>query len=650
MTDKLPTSPSRLRRSIAARLAAVSTLAMLLTLGASLGIVSWQLWQQGLEEGQARLGMAVEASTTLLDAHDQAVDKAVGRDIALFMREFRGQPFQLEAGTDTVPTLKVGERTLNGDTEAVDGFTAATGAVATVFVRVGDDLQRVSTSLKNDKGERAVGTRLDRQHPAYAPLMAGRSFRGEASLFGRLYGTHYEPVLHEGQVIAVMFVGTDLQPLLASLQGALAAQKPFETARVTAVQTAAGAGRGLLLGAGDVQRLKPEDLDALVQDAAQAAGAVHELTGSTLGTAPTQRTLAVYQQAAGSRWLVRAEAAQADVMAAALRQLLTLLAVLGVAVLVLASTSAWTARRLVSARLALLEAMLGRIASGDLSQPMATTGEDEVGRLAGALETMRARMAHTLGEVRRGSESVAVASDQIASGGRDLSDRTEQQASALQQTSATMTQVSATVRHTSDNARQADQLARSARDAAQRGGEVVGGVVQTMQGIHEGSRRIAEIIATIDGIAFQTNILALNAAVEAARAGEQGRGFAVVAGEVRTLAQRSADAAREIKSLIHGSVEQVEQGSALVQQAGGTMTEIVDAVARVCDIVAEISHASAEQSRGVSEVEQAVSSLDQNTQQNAALVEQSAAAAESLQQQAQRLLQAVGAFRLQEQR
>jgi methyl-accepting chemotaxis protein len=213
-----------------------------------------------------------------------------------------------------------------------------------------------------------------------------------------------------------------------------------------------------------------------------------------------------------------------------------------------------------------------------------------------------------------------------------------------------MTQVSATVRHTSDNARQADQLARSARDAAQRGGEVVGGVVQTMQGIHEGSRRIAEIIATIDGIAFQTNILALNAAVEAARAGEQGRGFAVVAGEVRTLAQRSADAAREIKSLIHGSVEQVEQGSALVQQAGGTMTEIVDAVARVCDIVAEISHASAEQSRGVSEVEQAVSSLDQNTQQNAALVEQSAAAAESLQQQAQRLLQAVGAFRLQEQR
>jgi len=286
------------------------------------------------------------------------------------------------------------------------------------------------------------------------------------------------------------------------------------------------------------------------------------------------------------------------------------------------------------------------VAAGDLTRRVRAEGRDEVASLMQALTRMNDSLAQVVGSVRENADNVATASSQIAQGNQDLSGRTEQQASALQETAAAMEELGSTVRQNADNARQANQLAQNASTVAQQGGTVVGEVVETMRGIHESSRRIADIIGTIDGIAFQTNILALNAAVEAARAGEQGRGFAVVAGEVRTLAQRSAEAAREIKSLISASVERVEHGNALAQRAGTTMDEVVGAIRRVSDIVGEISAASSEQSRGVGQVGEAVTQMDQTTQQNAALVEQSAAAAESLSQQARRLADSVAAFRL----
>ena len=285
------------------------------------------------------------------------------------------------------------------------------------------------------------------------------------------------------------------------------------------------------------------------------------------------------------------------------------------------------------------------VAQGDLNSPIVVRAGDTTSLLAW-LQTMQRALAETVSHVRKGSESVSTASAEIAQGNQDLSARTEQQASALQQTAATMDELGATVRNNADNARQASQLAAGASAVAERGGAVVGEVVETMRGINDSSRRIADIISTIDGIAFQTNILALNAAVEAARAGEQGRGFAVVAGEVRSLAQRSAEAAREIKALITASVERVEHGTTLVGRAGATMSEIVGAIQRVNDIVGEISSASGEQSVGVSQVGQAVTALDKSTQQNAALVEQSAAAAESLKEQAGLLVQAVAVFKL----
>jgi methyl-accepting chemotaxis protein len=286
-----------------------------------------------------------------------------------------------------------------------------------------------------------------------------------------------------------------------------------------------------------------------------------------------------------------------------------------------------------------------RIAEGDLTHTF-KPGRNDKDSLAGALDTMLNTLKSIVSSVRQGSEGVATASAQIAQGNQDLSSRTEQQASALQQTAATMEELGTTVRNNSDSAQQANQLAQDASTVAARGGEVVGEVVTTMQGINDSSRKIADIISVIDGIAFQTNILALNAAVEAARAGEQGRGFAVVASEVRSLAQRSAEAAKEIKNLIGRSVEQVEQGTALVDQAGKTMEEIVASIRRVTDIVAEISSASAEQNSGVQQVGEAVSQIDQATQQNAALVEESAAAAESLKSQAEQLVQAVAVFKL----
>ncbi|MFY9476472.1 MAG: methyl-accepting chemotaxis protein [Aquabacterium sp.] len=286
-----------------------------------------------------------------------------------------------------------------------------------------------------------------------------------------------------------------------------------------------------------------------------------------------------------------------------------------------------------------------RVAAGDLSQHGNLRAGDTHSVMA-VLTDMRANLARVVANVRQNSESVATASAQIAQGNQDLSQRTEEQASALQQTAATMEELGTTVRNNTDNAHQANQLAQGASTVAAQGGEVVGKVVTTMQEISGSSRKIGDIIGVIDGIAFQTNILALNAAVEAARAGEQGRGFAVVAGEVRTLAQRSAEAAKEIKALINRSLEQVEQGTHLVDQAGKTMDEIVGSIRRVSDIVAEITSATVEQSSGIQQVGTAVGQMDQVTQQNAALVEESAAAAESLKVQARQLVDAVATFKL----
>ena len=338
-----------------------------------------------------------------------------------------------------------------------------------------------------------------------------------------------------------------------------------------------------------------------------------------------------------------AQAAEANALIRSYRMAVVVAGVAGLALLVVLS---WVLVARIRQSLSEVSGVARRIGEGDLSRPVQVSGRGEVAEMMLAMQQMQASLVRIVGEVRLSSDSIATGSSEIATGNADLSQRTEEQASNLEETAASMEELTSTVKNNADTAHKAAALAGEASRAAVQGGEVVGQVVSPMEEISAASRKITDIISVIDGIAFQTNILALNAAVEAARAGEQGRGFAVVASEVRSLAQRSADAAREIKTLIGASVEKVENGTQLVSEAGRSMEGIVAQVQRVSDLIGEISSATSEQTTGISQVGEAVTQLDQVTQQNAALVEQSAAAADSLRHQAAKLAEVVSVFRL----
>jgi methyl-accepting chemotaxis protein len=390
----------------------------------------------------------------------------------------------------------------------------------------------------------------------------------------------------------------------------------------------------------------------LVNDYARAAATVQAQLAKS---AETDKVLSEFQAlflALEKQMALQSEAIEKEVQfvgeqarASASQALVSTGLVLALATACLVFFALWLAHQLTRPMAHAVD-IADQLALGNLSLPVTPSGNDETVRLLGGMSRMQASFIEMIGNVKRNAEGVANASSEIAQGNHDLSNRTEHQAGALEQASSSMKQLSTTVKQNADNARQANQLALSASTVAVQGGEVVGRVVETMKGINESSRKISDIISVIDGIAFQTNILALNAAVEAARAGEQGRGFAVVASEVRSLAGRSAEAAKEIKTLISASVERVEHGTALVDQAGATMSEVVGSIRRVTDIMGEISAASNEQAAGVAQVGEAVMQMDQATQQNAALVEEMAAAASSLKAQANELVQNVGAFKL----
>jgi methyl-accepting chemotaxis protein len=386
-----------------------------------------------------------------------------------------------------------------------------------------------------------------------------------------------------------------------------------------------------LASAANIQKLAANDAAA-----AQAAAPEFQKLFAALETQMSKQSKAIAQHVMEVNELAKLEAGQPKVQIAS---------ALVFASLVMLWAGLWLARRLTRPMNEAVN-IADQLAQGNLAGTVTPSGNEETIKLLAAMGRMQSSFASIVRGVKTHAESVALASAEIAQGNQDLSMRTEQQASSLQQTAASMEELGSKVSQNAGSAAQANQLARSASEVAVKGGEVVSQVVDTMKGINESSRKISDIIQVIDGIAFQTNILALNAAVEAARAGEQGRGFAVVASEVRSLAGRSAEAAKEIKALINASVERVAHGTALVDQAGVTMTEVVGSIRRVTDIMGEISAASNEQSLGVAQVGQAVTLMDQATQQNAALVEQMAAAASSLKSQAQDLVQMVAVFKL----
>jgi methyl-accepting chemotaxis protein len=643
MSTISPVGPKSWRNSLATRLLLLlaGVAVLLLACVALLGGVTFL---NSRERALGEMSDATAALASMMEQLDEAGRVSATQSFALLADQLPAMLFTLEEGGDK-PRLLSGGVDMAGNESAVDQFQRQTGGVATVFMREGEDFRRVTTGLKKEDGSRAVGTLLDRKHPAYPLMLEGKPYVGRAVLFGKTYMTKYEPVVSSGRTIAILFIGHDMSAQFSALSSTMALFARDHN-RMFAVDLNSGTVFGQPLAA------KLEDGDTVLVSLREAVkggenqGRLLNKTLPALGMPQPDVNLAWTHFPRWNWAIVKAER-DSDSTALARRGVFTLLGVVFLGLLGAGVVVAFAIRRMVSRPLLQALAAAENLARNDLSRPLATRGrQDEVGQVLSALEAVRRQWVGSLTQIRDVAGGLNTASSEIASGNHDLSARTEAAASSLEETASSMEELTANVRQSADAAQQANQLASSAAEVAHKGGLVVGEVVTTMEQINQSSSRIADIISVIDGIAFPTNILALNAAVEAARAGEQGRGFAVVAGEVRTLAQRSAQAAHEIKDLIDNSVSRVQVGSELVQQAGSTMAEIVGRVQRVCDIIGEIRAATTEQSDGIAQINTAINQLDQMTQQNAALVEESAAAASSMMDQTGRLNEVLSAFRL----
>jgi methyl-accepting chemotaxis protein-2 (aspartate sensor receptor) len=649
------------RASVGARLAALACalVALLFT------VFAWALAhfasQQLADEAHARIADKEQSIRAMVEMFDKALSAEATRAMTLFA-SFLPPDFSLDAtrtvdiGGVAAPVLSAGGQPLDLDYAIPDQFLKKSGALATLFARDGDDFVRVTTSLKKQDGTRAVGTRLDRAGPAYAPLVAGRSYTGLATLFGRPYITQYKPVTDAtGRVIGALFVGLDVGAELQVVQDGIRALKIGDNGYYFVLDASQGASRGTFVVHPDGAGQRADDTRAPYAQmlaAGQGRLAYTSADPAAHDARPTAKFVS-FTTIPQWQWLVGGIALDDELLAGMRTIRNRFLMIAAVLVAAFAALFVMVVRRVVSRPLDAAARASERYAAGDLSirirdgaAARGAAGNDEIGRLVQAVDGIGDGLARIVAQVRGSASDIARGTVGIAAGSGDIAARIATQASSVEQTAASMEQITAAVQQNAEHAAQANALVADASAAATDGDTAVQRVVATMDDIGRATRRIAEITSTIEGIAFQTNILALNAAVEAARAGEHGRGFAVVAAEVRALAQRSAAAVKEIDALSAESSTTVEQGYRIADAARGTMRDIVQRVEQVSTLIGEISAASREQSTGIEQVNQAITQIGEATQQNATLISDAERAAVALRDQAAQLSEAVSVFRL----
>ncbi|AHI66890.1 methyl-accepting chemotaxis protein [Burkholderia thailandensis] len=659
------------RASVGARLAALSSALFAVLFAAFVWALTHAAGNQVADQVHARIDEKDRSIAAMIALFDEALTAEASRAMTLFA-SFLPAGYALDAartidvaGTAT-PTLTAGGQTLNLDFSIPDQFLQKSGAIATIFARRGDDFVRVTTSLKKQDGSRAIGTLLDRKGPAYAPLVAGRTYTGLATLFGKRYITQYKPIADaSGAIVGALFVGIDVGAEMRLVETGIRQLKIGEHGYYFVLDASDGPARGTLLvhPARAGQRADEAAAPYARMLAVKEGQLSYTSTDAAAGDDGPRAKFVSFVTVPQWQWLVGGIAIDDEVMAD-MRATRNRFAAIGCAfVLAFAALFVAVVKRVVSRPLDAAAHASERFAAGDLSvriaarsahgmhddaaQPRERRGRgDEIGRLVRAVDGIGDGLARIVAQVRRGAADIAHGTVTIAAGSSDMAARIATQASSVEQTAASMEQITAAVQQNADHAAQANALATGASSAATTGGAAVQRVVATMGDIQGVARKIAEITGVIEGIAFQTNILALNAAVEAARAGEHGKGFAVVASEVRALAQRSAAAAKEIDALVGESASTAEHGFRIAEDARAAMQDIVARVDQVRAIIAEISAASREQSSGIEQVNLAVTQIGAATQQNATLIADAERAAAALRDEAAQLAHAVSVFKL----
>ncbi|MGD9426079.1 methyl-accepting chemotaxis protein [Pantoea sp. NSTU24] len=548
---------------------------------------------------------------------------------------------RVQVGDFSTPVLRAGLKTLNLDQTAVDDFTERTAAVATIFVRDGDDFIRISTSLKKQDGSRAIGTQLDRSGAAWKSVHQGNVYQGLATLFGHRYITQYQPVRDErGNVVAILFVGVGIDKQYAMMREKILARRLSDSGRFFVLNGTPGKTQGQYLFAQEDEGKQP------AWDSAILTPLLTQSQGMQQVEIDGEQKILAWQHLPGWNWVITGEVNQASLLAPIMQSRNLFLITGLVLVVIFALGYVWYSRRAITRPLQQVIHLAEQYAAGNLQVHLETPRRDEVGQLIIAINGIGNGLEKIVSQVRGAAQEISQGTDTIAASSHNISEQIGRQASSVEETSASMEQFGATVEHTADSLRQAMSLVAEASEIVSHGSQTVIRSVSTMSAIKVSSQSIADITHVIESIAFQTNILALNAAVEAARAGEQGRGFAVVAAEVRALAQRSAQAAKEIDGLIATSIGNVAEGHQLSEQTRDAMTDIVTHIEQVQALMGEINVAAQQQAAGIGQVNQAMNQISQATHQNSELVAQAENSAQSLSDKGHHLTQLVSVFSL----